>query len=82
MPSPGIRPLGRRRSRAPYRRRLGDAHRRRWILVRPLPFGEPSRLVMLSQKAPDNPRNGASLLNFLDWHSVLADSAPLLMAIW
>ena len=38
------------------------------VLLRPLPFNEPSKLVMLWEKAPGNPRNRVSPLNFLDWH--------------
>lgn len=38
------------------------------VLIRPLPFNEPSKLVMLWENAPGNPRNRVSPLNFLDWH--------------
>jgi putative ABC transport system permease protein len=38
------------------------------VLLRPLPFHEPSKLVMLWEKAPGNDRNRVSPLNFLDWH--------------
>lgn len=38
------------------------------VLLRPLPFNEPNKLVMLWENAPGNPRNRVSPLNFLDWH--------------
>jgi predicted permease len=38
------------------------------VLLRPLPFNEPSKLVMLWENAPGNARNRVSPLNFLDWH--------------
>jgi hypothetical protein len=37
------------------------------VLVRPLPFADPSRLAMLWEHSPTNPRNSVSPLNFLDW---------------
>ena len=36
-------------------------------LMRPLPFGEPDRLVMLSERTPESPKNGVSPLNLRDW---------------
>lgn len=38
------------------------------VLLRPLPFNEPTKLAMLWEDAPGNPRNRVSPLNFLDWH--------------
>ena len=37
------------------------------LLVRPLPFAEPDRLVMLWEHPPGYARNRVSPLNFLDW---------------
>ena len=36
-------------------------------LMRPLPFAQPERLVMLSERAPTGSMNGASPLNLRDW---------------
>ena len=36
-------------------------------LIRPLPFADPQRLVMLWEHPPNYPRNRVSPLNFLDW---------------
>jgi putative ABC transport system permease protein len=36
-------------------------------LMRPLPFGEPDRLVMLSERTPESPKYGVSSLNLRDW---------------
>ena len=38
------------------------------VLLRPLPFGRPDRLVMLWERSPANPHNRTAPLNFLDWH--------------
>jgi putative ABC transport system permease protein len=40
------------------------------VLLRPLPFNEPSKLVMLWEKAPGYDHNRVSPLNFLDWHDL------------
>jgi predicted permease len=37
------------------------------LLIRPLPFAEPGRLVMLWEHPPGYARNRVSPLNFLDW---------------
>ena len=37
-------------------------------LLRPLPFHQADRLVMLWEHSPRNAHNRASPLNFLDWH--------------
>ncbi len=37
------------------------------VLLRPLPFAHPDRLVRLWEKTPDHEQNAASPLNFLDW---------------
>jgi putative ABC transport system permease protein len=37
-------------------------------LMRPLPFGEPERLVMLWERTPTSPRTGVSPLNMRDWN--------------
>src|SRR5256885_15361393 len=36
-------------------------------LLKPLPYGEPERIVMVLEKPPGGGRNGISTLNFLDW---------------
>ena len=36
-------------------------------LMRPLPFGEPERLVMLWERTPTSPKTGVSPLNMRDW---------------
>ena len=37
------------------------------ILLRPLPFPEPDRLVMLWEQTPASPRTRVSPINLLDW---------------
>ena len=37
------------------------------VLVRPLPFSQPDRLLMLWERSPRFPHNRVSPLNFLDW---------------
>jgi putative ABC transport system permease protein len=37
------------------------------VLLKPLPYPEPHRIVNLWEKPPNYPRNGISALNFLDW---------------
>lgn len=37
------------------------------VLMKPLPYPDPDRLVMLWEQRPDGGRNGVSSLNFLDW---------------
>src|SRR4051794_16056635 len=37
------------------------------VLLKPLPYGEPERIVMVWEKPPGYDRNGISTLNFLDW---------------
>lgn len=37
------------------------------ILLKPLPYPEPDRIVRVLEKPPGFPRNGISTLNFLDW---------------
>src|SRR5947207_10638985 len=36
-------------------------------LLKPLPYGEPERIVMVWEKPPNGGRNGISTLNYLDW---------------
>ena len=36
-------------------------------LLRPLPFTQPDRLVMLWERSPRFPHNRVSPLNYLDW---------------
>ncbi len=36
-------------------------------LMRPLPFGQAERLVMLWERLPTSPKTGVSPLNFRDW---------------
>src|SRR5436190_16173884 len=36
-------------------------------LLKPLPYGEPERILMVLEKPPGGGRNGISTLNFLDW---------------
>jgi putative ABC transport system permease protein len=37
------------------------------VLLKPLPFSHPERMVMVWEKPPDGGRNVVSTLNFLDW---------------
>jgi putative ABC transport system permease protein len=37
------------------------------ILLKPLPYAEPDRIVRVLEKPPGGGRNGISTLNFLDW---------------
>jgi len=37
------------------------------VLLKPLPFSHPERMVMVWEKPPDGGRNVVSSLNFLDW---------------
>ena len=37
------------------------------VLLKPLPFSHPERIVMVWEKPPDGGRNVVSTLNFLDW---------------
>src|SRR6266545_6057298 len=37
------------------------------VLLKPLAYPEPERLVQLWEKPPGGTRNGLSALNFLDW---------------
>src|SRR5262249_14458515 len=37
------------------------------VLLRPLPYGEPERIVRVLEKPPGGGRNGISTLNYLDW---------------
>ncbi len=37
------------------------------VLLKPLPYGEPERIVRVMEKPPGGGRNGISTLNFLDW---------------
>ncbi|MGO8814930.1 MAG: permease, partial [Terriglobia bacterium] len=37
------------------------------VLLKPLPFPHPERMVMVWEKPPDGGRNVVSTLNFLDW---------------
>ena len=37
------------------------------VLLKPLPYGNPHRIVMVWEKPPGGLRNGISTLNFLDW---------------
>ena len=37
------------------------------ILLKPLPYGEPDRILRVLEKPPGGGRNGISTLNFLDW---------------
>ena len=45
-------------------------------LLRPLPFHQADRLVMLWEHAPRNAHNRTSPLNFLDWHDQNTVFAP------
>src|SRR5512133_1094531 len=37
------------------------------VLLKPLPYPEPERIVRVLEKPPGGSRNGISTLNFLDW---------------
>ncbi|HVU25914.1 MAG TPA: ABC transporter permease [Opitutus sp.] len=37
------------------------------ILLQPLPYADPDRIVRVLEKRPDGGRNGISTLNYLDW---------------
>jgi putative ABC transport system permease protein len=37
------------------------------VLLKPLPYPEPERIVRVLERPPGAPRNGISTLNFLDW---------------
>src|SRR2546426_5201239 len=37
------------------------------VLLNPLPYGEPERIVRVLEKPPGGGRNGISTLNYLDW---------------
>jgi predicted permease len=37
------------------------------VLLRPLPYGDPERIVRVLEKPPGGGRNGISTLNYLDW---------------
>ncbi len=37
------------------------------VLLKPLPYPEPERIVRVMEKRPDGGNNGISTLNFLDW---------------
>jgi hypothetical protein len=37
------------------------------VLLKPLPYAHPERIVMVWEKPPGGERNGISTLNFLDW---------------
>ncbi|HWA26436.1 MAG TPA: ABC transporter permease [Lacunisphaera sp.] len=37
------------------------------VLLKPLPYAEPERIVRVREKRPDGGDNGISTLNFLDW---------------
>lgn len=37
------------------------------LLLRPLPYAQPERLVAVFETSPDDPRRGAAPANFLDW---------------
>ena len=50
----------------------------RHVLVRPLPFAEPDRLVMAWETSPDNPARWVAPANFLDWRR---DSAHVFAAL-
>src|SRR5918998_6307528 len=38
-------------------------------LMRPLPFGQAERLVMLWERTPTSPKTGVSPLNWRDWRA-------------
>ena len=37
------------------------------VLLKPLPYAEPERIVRVLEKPPGGGRNGISTLNYLDW---------------
>jgi putative ABC transport system permease protein len=49
------------------------------VLLRPLPYPDPDRIVRVLERRPDGGRNGVSTLNYLDWvaeNSVFERIAP------
>ena len=52
------------------------------VLLRPLPYGDPDRLVMVSERSATSPRGAVSPVNLLDWNrrnrtfDVIAAYAP------
>jgi putative ABC transport system permease protein len=38
------------------------------VLLRPLPYGDPDRLVMVAERSPSSERDGVSPLNMIDWN--------------
>ena len=48
------------------------------VLLKPLAYPEPERLVQLWEKPPGGMRNGISALNFLDWQK----QADLVHGAW
>jgi putative ABC transport system permease protein len=39
------------------------------VMLKPLPYGHPERILIMWEKPPGGDRNGISTLNFLDWRS-------------
>jgi putative ABC transport system permease protein len=39
------------------------------VLLKPLPYAEPERIVRVLEKPPGGGRNGISTLNYLDWRN-------------
>ena len=37
------------------------------VVLHPLPYPDPDRLVLVAEKRPDGGNNGISTLNYLDW---------------
>src|SRR5881394_1420389 len=44
-----------------------------YSLLRPLPYPEPDRLLILSERAPNFPNMSVAYLNFIDWEGQAKD---------
>ncbi len=52
----------------------------RHVVLAPLPFAAPDRLVMLWETAPDNPARWVAPANYLDWRGAMTDDVAAMAA--